>query len=407
MKNKLKAIQITRFVVQLIFFISFTGVFSLTFGTLKKIFKMIFNGQVVLNSFITDFLAIMPVIILTVIMGRFFCGWLCAFGSMNDFLFLLGKKVFKHKIRVNKKVNRTLKYLKYIILIGIIFIIWIFEYTGLDSLDIWSDFARLNHLSSIIKETPLSALILILVMFGAVFIERFFCRYLCPLGAILAILSRIKLFRMKRKSEFCNKCKFCTSNCPMGIEVGNMAEIKTGECISCLRCKYNCGGKKLNLVVLSKKIRCIAYIIIGILIFSSLYLGGTLLDKYVVRESNITSGNLVIDSSQETGDMDDKEMADLSNDMINKNYKDGVYTGTADGYSPGIKVNVSIRKNKIIYIKIVSHNETSGYYEEAFRKIPERIIGSQSLKVDTISGATYSSRGIINAVSDALKKAQK
>lgn len=87
-------------------------------------------------------------------------------------------------------------------------------------------------------------------------------------------------------------------------------------------------------------------------------------------------------------------------------YKDGTYEGTADGYEKDLTVEVQITSGKIASVKVVSHNETPGFYEEAFQTVPSQIVQSQSTSVDTVSGATYSSVGIINAVNNALSKAK-
>lgn len=93
-------------------------------------------------------------------------------------------------------------------------------------------------------------------------------------------------------------------------------------------------------------------------------------------------------------------------DIAQGQYKDGVYTGEAVGYAPGLQVEVTIASSKIAAIKITKHNETPGFYERAFQVVPQAIIESQSTKVDTISRATYSCVGIMNAVSDALADAK-
>lgn len=93
-------------------------------------------------------------------------------------------------------------------------------------------------------------------------------------------------------------------------------------------------------------------------------------------------------------------------DTTSSNLKDGTYTGVADGYSPELKVEVTVSDKKISDIQIVSHNETPGFYETAFEQVPSEIINKQNTDVDTVSGATYSSNGIINAVEEALVDAK-
>ena len=92
-------------------------------------------------------------------------------------------------------------------------------------------------------------------------------------------------------------------------------------------------------------------------------------------------------------------------DVSSGKYSDGTYDGTSAGYAQGLTVEVKIKSGKISNIEITSHNETPGFYEKAFETVPTEIIKKQSTDVDTVSGATYSSVGIINAVNNALSQA--
>lgn len=102
---------------------------------------------------------------------------------------------------------------------------------------------------------------------------------------------------------------------------------------------------------------------------------------------------------------DDSQDTTPSIDTTTTNYKDGTYTGTASGYAPNLTVDVTVSSGKITDIEIVNHNESPGFYERAFETVPQEIISSQSTDVDTVSGATFTSKGIINAVEDALQDA--
>lgn len=93
-------------------------------------------------------------------------------------------------------------------------------------------------------------------------------------------------------------------------------------------------------------------------------------------------------------------------DMVLNVYNDGVYIGEATGYCPGLIVSVVINDNRVDSIDIIEHNEQrESYFLPAFESIPFQIIEGQSLEVDTVSGSTYSSIGIVNAVADALSDA--
>jgi uncharacterized protein with FMN-binding domain len=96
----------------------------------------------------------------------------------------------------------------------------------------------------------------------------------------------------------------------------------------------------------------------------------------------------------------------MNNNLMDVVLKDGTYSGEATGYGPNLKVSVLIESNLITEITVTSHNEVNPrFYSTPIEEIPQSIIDSQGLDVDAVSGATFTSTGIINAVNDALTKA--
>ncbi|PLX31059.1 MAG: hypothetical protein C0604_08185, partial [Clostridiales bacterium] len=125
--------------------------------------------------------------------------------------------------------------------------------------------------------------------------------------------------------------------------------------------------------------------------------------KFVLLAFLLLNIGKTLISGQEASDLQkpDENLPDIASSGIL--YKDGTYIGTADGYGPDLTVQVTLEGNSISDIEIVSHNEKgSKFYMPAFDAIPARIIDSQSISVDAVSGSTYSSYGIMNAVGDAL-----
>lgn len=87
---------------------------------------------------------------------------------------------------------------------------------------------------------------------------------------------------------------------------------------------------------------------------------------------------------------------------------DGTYTGTANGFGPGLVVSITVRNGKLSEIQVVTHNELNKrYYEKPIKIIPADIVGKQNTLVDAVSGASETSFGIMSAVEDAIKKAIK
>ena len=94
------------------------------------------------------------------------------------------------------------------------------------------------------------------------------------------------------------------------------------------------------------------------------------------------------------------------NNNSHGNFNDGVYYGEAEGFRPGLKVQVIVEEGRITKVEVIEHNEVNQrFWGKPVEMIPQQIVQNQSTEVDVISGATYTSKGIINAVNDALNKA--
>lgn len=171
--------------------------------------------------------------------GRFACGFLCPFGFFQEILY---------KIKTIKvKMPKIFSYIKYIILVGVaIIIVW---FTG----EAW--FCKLCPAGTIEGGIPrlgfypddrgligslfyMKYTILLLVIVGAVFIKRVFCRVLCPLGAFWGALNYVSFLRLSVNLEKCNKCGICHKVCPMDVKISEREE--NFDCIRCMRCKTLC-----------------------------------------------------------------------------------------------------------------------------------------------------------------------
>lgn len=94
-------------------------------------------------------------------------------------------------------------------------------------------------------------------------------------------------------------------------------------------------------------------------------------------------------------------------DLSAQNFKDGVYTGTAIAYRPGLTVSVTVKNGKVSSVKVTEHNEDGRrFYEYPIQVIPAAIVKAQSTKVDAVSGASATSYGIMVAVENALAGAR-
>ncbi|WP_234121857.1 FMN-binding protein [Clostridium hydrogenum] len=385
MKKKISKIQIARFASQIIFLFLLPGLFTLSFSQVGKLYSSIIKGTFSLSSTLPFLTTMFVTMLVTIIFGRFFCGWMCAFGTMNDILYTISSKVFKIKFKVNEKTDRMLKLLKYVVLIFVLIFVWTLGSTTLNNFSPWNAFAQITNFKSAIFEYTLGFIILALIAVGAMFIERFFCRYLCPLGGIFAVVSKLRFFKINKPNDKCGKCRLCTNKCSMGIDLYKVNKVTSGECINCFKCLDVCPRKNTQLSVADENINPALASSVAIAAFAGLYATSNVVANAVTKNTTTISSSASTAKGQ---------------------YKDGTYTGTGTGFQPGMNVTVTVKNNKIASIDITSTNDSAGYFDQASKVVPNEIIQAQSTKVDAVSGATRSSNGIMEAVTDALKNAK-
>jgi len=425
MKKKIKKIQIFRLVVQLILFILSPGLFILVFSGLKSMYAMIIKGNFNFIGAFSSFIEFITAIIITIVLGRFFCGWVCAFGTYNDVLHLFSKKVFKIDFKVNEKVDAILKYVKYLVLLMLVVIVWTMGSKVFDMASPWDAFAQITDFPQVLSDYTTGFMLLFLITIGAFFVERFFCRYLCPLGAVFNIFSRIGILKIKKPTDKCGKCKLCTNNCSMALSLYKVESVCGGDCINCFKCIETCPRNNTQVNVLGENINPELASSLAIAAMVGLYavnnLGGT-----VLAESGLTSINNTSVSTSTDAASSKSSTSDSSNNVTNLNsntassdssgsttssnqskYKDGTYTGTGTGFRRGTtEILVTIKNNKITNVQTVSNEDTPDFYQRSESTIISEILSAQSTTVDTVSGATYSSEGIISATEDALSQAK-
>lgn len=185
-----------------------------------------------------------------ILMGRLICGFLCPFGLIQDLL----HKIPHPKVTIPTKIDRPLRYIKYVILVVFVILLPAFigpavgvnppyfcEYicpagTLEGGIPLVLTNPTLRNITGALFNWKMGVLIFMLV--GAVLIPRFFCRYFCPLGAFYALFNRFSFYHMELDKGKCTGCRKCERLCPMQVEVTK--NINSPECIRCGICKENC-----------------------------------------------------------------------------------------------------------------------------------------------------------------------
>ncbi|MBN1793854.1 MAG: 4Fe-4S binding protein [Candidatus Omnitrophica bacterium] len=168
------------------------------------------------------------IIILTGFYGRVYCGYLCPFGALQEIVYAA---VPNTKLIIPRRIDRRLKYIKYSLLAVILSASFVIPTVDLSRYEPFVTGFRLR--GGILDWVLVSSVLAI-----GVFVIRFWCRYFCPTGAALALLSRFSVFSLRMEQTNCSRCGACGLACETACIDGE--GIKNSECIRCNECRRVC-----------------------------------------------------------------------------------------------------------------------------------------------------------------------
>lgn len=221
------------------------------FGGVVTLYNLATIGEYIKNISISSVIILSLSIFLSILFGPVICGWVCPVGSLQEWIGNVGKKIFKNKYNhfVNLKIDNILRYFRYIVLI------WVIYVTARSGTLIFKNvdpyFALFNFFTG--EVAPTALLILGLTIIGSLFVERPWCKYACPYGAVLGVTNKFRIFKIKREQLTCINCKKCDRVCPMNITVSNNSVVSNHQCISCLKCTSEISCPIENTVVFRTK----------------------------------------------------------------------------------------------------------------------------------------------------------
>ena len=171
-----------------------------------------------------------------------FCGWICPVGTLSEYTSMLGKKLIGSNRKMPRKADLGLMSIKYILMLAFVFLILVMPVSYMVLFFMQEEFKLMDGrmLLFFMDASNLTLIVLGSLFVLTMFFKSFWCRYLCPYGALLGFLSYLSPFKVRRYEDKCTHCKACTKNCPMQIEVEKEEAVTSAECFGCMSCVSHC-----------------------------------------------------------------------------------------------------------------------------------------------------------------------
>jgi len=181
-------------------------------------------------------------VLMSVLLKKAFCSWLCPVGTLSEYLAILGRRLFGRNLHLHRWVDIPLRGLKYLLLCFFAFII------GTMTAEALADFMATPYglladvkMLNFFRDISLTAAIVIgVLMLGSMLVQNFWCRYLCPYGALMGLVSLFSPVKIRRDADACIDCAKCAKACPAGLAVDKLVQIRSAECTACMACIASC-----------------------------------------------------------------------------------------------------------------------------------------------------------------------
>ncbi len=219
-------------------------------------------------------------ILISLWLKKSFCGWICPVGTLSEAVHKLGARAFGRNYQLGPRADIALRSLKYI-LMGIFLYIVFIKMTP-DSVlafmgtPYWK-VADAKMLFFFTKMSMTTAVVLLALVAVSLPVKNFWCRYLCPYGALVGLISMLSPVKIRRDEAACINCQKCAKTCPANLPVDKFKVVRSPECTGCLSCVSVCPAKgALDVGLPGRKINPVAFGLIVIAVFFGIILAAKL-----------------------------------------------------------------------------------------------------------------------------------
>ncbi len=196
-------------------------------------------------------------IVMSLLLKKSFCGWICPVGTFSELVAKTGRKLFKKQLILPGYADYALRSIKYVLMAFFMYIILIRMSTPQISAFFKTPYWKVADIKLLIFFTAMSLTtkITLVILFAlSLFYRSFWCRYLCPYGGLLGLLSMLSPSRIRRNEAHCIQCGQCTAHCPSMLPVSTKQAINSPECTGCLTCVSYCMSQGALAMALPGKI---------------------------------------------------------------------------------------------------------------------------------------------------------
>jgi polyferredoxin len=205
-------------------------------------FKLFLSTGVVPSVHPAAMFLFMAFCAMSLIAKKSFCSWLCPVGTLSEHLALVGRKLLGRNFRLPRWTDIPLRGLKYFLLAFFMVII------GGMSAEMLANFldtpygllADVKMLNFFRHMSGTALVVVSLLVLLSVVVEGVWCRYLCPYGALMGLLSLLSPLKIRREASLCSDCGHCAKVCPAALAVDKLVQIRSVECTACMACVATC-----------------------------------------------------------------------------------------------------------------------------------------------------------------------
>lgn len=183
--------------------------------------------------------------LISLLMRKSFCGWFCPVGTLSEWVWKLGNKFFGKNYMLPPWIDYPLRSLKYLLLGFFVWIIFSMDSTEIHAF-LQGPYYKVSDVKMLFfftRMSVLTAMVLVFLTAASLTVKNFWCRYLCPYGALMGVLAFAGPTRIQRNPEKCIGCGRCTRICPSYLPVDRKLRVHSPECIGCMDCTEVCPVK--------------------------------------------------------------------------------------------------------------------------------------------------------------------